>query len=92
MIEDYPELANNDLKDNTKNEYILVISFIIRIIEQIILVFSLSYMFTMSWIILCEFVEDFFLDLVYKDLMNTIREVDSGNPNTSASGEVLKGI
>ena len=67
MIENDPEKANNNLEDLTKNETILLISFLVKLLELITFIFSFSYFFTCLWIILCEFVEDFILDLEFEN-------------------------
>jgi hypothetical protein len=66
MIENDPEKGNNNLEDLTKNETILLISFLVKLLELITFIFSFSYFFTCLWIILCEFVEDFILDLEFE--------------------------
>ena len=63
MIKNDPEKANNNLEDLNKNKIILFISFLVKLLELIILIFSFSYFFCCLWIILCEFVEDFVMDM-----------------------------
>ena len=62
MIDNNPEKANNNLENLTKNDRILLISFLVKLLELMTLIFSICYFFTCFWIILCEFVEDFVLD------------------------------
>jgi len=77
MIENDPEKANNNLEDLTKNETILLISFLVKLLELITFIFSFSYFFTCLWVILCEFVEDFILDLEFENGLS-----DSDHYNT----------
>ena len=62
MIQNDPKRADDVVENQTKNEWILFISFLVKLIELITLIFTFSYFFSCLWIILCEFVEDFVLD------------------------------
>ena len=74
-MESIRDLIKNDRKaaddksiDRTNNERILFISFFVRLMELIILIFLCSYLFCFFWIIMCEAWEDFVLNATYKDL------------------------
>ena len=60
--------GNSKNEDLTHNQKILYILFGIQMIEIILAIFGICYVFCMLWIILTEFVEDFLLDVNYRDL------------------------
>ena len=68
MIKNDPKRANNTIEDITKNETILFISFLVKLFELITLIFTFAYFFASLWIILCEFVEDFILNIEFSDV------------------------
>ena len=59
IIANQPILANETLKDVTKNDHIMFISFIVKLIELVTLIFITSYFFLIIWVLLCEGIEDF---------------------------------
>jgi len=40
----------------------MFISFFVKLIELVTLIFSTSYFFLITWVLLCEFLEDFVID------------------------------
>jgi hypothetical protein len=40
----------------------MFISFFVKLIELVTLIFSTSYFFLITWVLLCEFLEDFIID------------------------------
>jgi len=63
-----PKAANDKTLDRTKNEQVLFISFFVRLLELIVLIFLCSYLFCFFWIIMCEAYEDFWLNAHYRDM------------------------
>ena len=57
--------ANNKDKDCTHNHYIVFFGFLVSLIEILVGIFGFSYICTMLWLILCEFIEDFVLNTDY---------------------------
>lgn len=62
IIENNPIKANDTLNNITKNDYIMFISFIVKLFELVSLIFGTSYFFLIIWVLLCEGIEDFILD------------------------------
>ena len=60
-IDDDPKFANN--KDESLNniEEILFISYGLKTIYLTIVILNISYVLGIIWIIICEFIEDFYL-------------------------------
>ena len=50
----------------TKNETILFTSFAVKLAELVCLIFAVSYVFCILWIIICQSVEDFYLGTIYE--------------------------
>ena len=46
----------------TKNDYLMFISFVVKLIELVSLIFITSYFFLIIWVLLCEGIEDFILE------------------------------
>jgi hypothetical protein len=65
------ETKNSTSADYTHNVVILYIQFTLSLVEIIIIIFGICYVFCMLWIVLGEFVEDFILDVNYKSLVKT---------------------
>jgi hypothetical protein len=59
IIDNDPIKANDNLNDITKNDYIMFISFTVKLIELVSMIFTSSYFFLIIWILLCEGIEDF---------------------------------
>lgn len=62
IIDYQPLKANSKLENNTKNDWIMFISFFVKLIELVTLIFTTSYFFLIIWVLLCEFIEDFILN------------------------------
>jgi len=76
LINKHKELADDKYQDLTKNNSIMFISFLIKLTELVSLIFTVSYLFALLCIILCELVEDMILDVNF-----TILEVAEEYPN-----------
>ena len=61
IIDYQPIKANSKLENNTKNDWIMFISFFVKLTELVTLIFTTSYFFLILWVLLCEFIEDFIL-------------------------------
>ena len=59
IIKYQPIKANDTHSDNTKNDLIMFISFFVKLIELVTLIFITSYFFLILWVLLCEAIEDF---------------------------------
>lgn len=66
-IDNDPEFAN--CRDASLNniEEVLFISYGLKTIYLTIVILNISYVLGMIWIIVCEFIEDFYLDTDFKD-------------------------
>ena len=53
----------NKLIDNNKIETILIISYSLKTFKLVIIILNMSYIVGMSWLIICEFTEDFILGI-----------------------------
>jgi len=74
IIKDYDtKTANSKDEDLTHNAAILYILFTIQMIEIVLAIFGIAYVFCMLWIILTEFVEDFVLNISYRTLNPKIK-------------------
>ena len=59
-MEERPKYAATEKNVNiTKNEEILFMEFIVRLLELLFLIFFTSYIFCIAWVIICKSVEDF---------------------------------
>lgn len=65
VIEEDPILANDKNLNTTKNDVIMFYSFLVKLIELIVIIFSTCYLFCILWIIICEAVEDFVLNTTF---------------------------
>jgi len=63
LIEKNPKLANNIYLDNNKIEEILNISYSLRIIQLVYIIGNISMIMAILWIIGCEIIEDFGLNM-----------------------------
>jgi hypothetical protein len=63
-----PKLADNKYLSNNMIDESLMIKFGLRFFEQILVVLNISYLIGMLWLILCEAVEDFILDVDYMEV------------------------
>jgi len=61
LIDNNQELSNDKDQDLTKNDSIMFIAFLVKLTELVSLIFTVSYLFALLWIILCEIVEDMIL-------------------------------
>lgn len=69
LMEERPKYAATEKNTNeTKNEEILFMEFIVRLIELLFLIFFTSYIFCVAWIIICKTVEDFWFDIDYANI------------------------
>ena len=66
-IDNDPEFAN--CRDESLNniEEVLFISYGLKTIYLTIVILNISYVLGMIWIIVCEFIEDFYLDTDFRD-------------------------
>ena len=55
-------MANNTILNQTRNDDIMFISFLVKLTELIVIIFTTCYIFCVCWMILCEFIEDYILD------------------------------
>lgn len=62
IIENDHEKANNKVLNLTQIETILFIQFVLKLLELIFLIFSMSFLFCILWLILCGIEEDFIYD------------------------------
>ena len=62
------EYANSKSEDLTYNVVVLYIQFALAFCEIIVAIFGICYVFCMLWIIVCESVEDFVLNVNYRTL------------------------
>ena len=62
IIANQPILANATEMNVTKNDYLMFISFVVKLIELVSLIFITSYFFLIIWVLLCEGIEDFILE------------------------------
>ena len=68
IIETDPKMANNTTINQTRNDEIMFISFLVKLIEMIVIIFTTCYVFCVCWMILCEFIEDYVLDVNFDDV------------------------
>jgi hypothetical protein len=73
-------MSDNKEVNNNKIETILLISYSLKIFKLIIIILNLSYIVGMSWLIICEFNEDFILDVQYKDIEDPAKYFDAFIP------------
>ena len=54
----------------TRNQDILYFNMVIKTLELVFIIFLISYYFAITWMIMCEFIEDFIHQVNYKDSKN----------------------
>lgn len=55
IIDEDPELAENQEMDNNYVNRVFTISYIHKIVQQVCILFSCSYFFGILWYIICKF-------------------------------------
>ena len=65
IIESDPVMANNTTINQTRNDDVMFISFLVKLIELVVVIFTTCYVFCVFWMILCEFIEDYVLDVEF---------------------------
>lgn len=63
IIEYDPELANSIEVDNNKIEEILSISYLLKTCRLVIILVNISFLTAVFWLMMCEFIQDFFYDV-----------------------------
>ena len=63
IVENDEELANNREIDNNNIEEILIISYVLKIFKLIVVIMNITYLIGMIWMILCELIADFYMDI-----------------------------
>ena len=59
--------ANDKIKNNTKIEQMLMVKFTLKIFKLILVILNSSYLLGMIWLIWCQIIEDFILDVDFSD-------------------------
>ena len=65
IVDYYPHLAEETVSDQNNVESLLMISYTLKILKLGIVIGNISYLTGVGWLVLCEGIRDFLLDIDY---------------------------